>query len=46
MKKFMGKDFLLDNETAKLLYHNYAEKLPIIDYHCHVPPKEIEEDKR
>ena len=46
MKKFMGKNFLLKNETAKSLYHTYAEKLPIIDYHCHVSPKEIAEDKR
>ena len=46
MKTFMGKNFLLDTDTAKLLYHNYAEKLPIIDYHCHVSPKEIAEDKK
>ena len=45
MKTFMGKNFLLDTDTAKLLYHNYAENLPIIDYHCHVSPKEIAEDK-
>ena len=45
-KKFMGRNFLLDSDIAKLLYHEYAEKLPIIDYHCHVPPKEIAEDRR
>ncbi len=45
MKPFMGKNFLLTNDTAKLLYHHYAAKLPIIDYHCHVSPKEIAEDK-
>ncbi len=45
MKKFLGPDFLLKTETAKALYHNYASKLPIIDYHCHVSPKEIAEDK-
>ncbi len=45
MKTFMGKNFLLDTETAKALYHNIAAKLPIIDYHCHVSPKEIAEDK-
>ena len=45
MKSFMGKNFLLSNETSKILYHKYAEKLPIIDYHCHVSPKEIAEDK-
>ena len=45
MKNFMDNDFLLRTETAKLLYENYASKLPIIDYHCHVPPKEIAENK-
>ena len=45
MKKFMDKDFLLSTETAKKLYHNHAAKMPIIDYHCHVSPKEIFEDK-
>lgn len=42
----MDHDFLLHSQTAKLLYTNYASKLPIIDYHCHVPPKEIAEDKK
>lgn len=46
MKKFMDEDFLLSTETAKVLYHDYAEKLPIIDYHCHISPKEIYEDKQ
>ena len=46
MKKFMDEDFLLTTETAKNLYHNYAEKLPIIDYHCHLTPQEIYEDVR
>jgi hypothetical protein len=41
MKKFMDSDFLLKTETAKVLFENYASKLPIIDYHCHIPPKEI-----
>ena len=45
-KKFMGRNFLLDSEVAKVLFHEYAEKLPIIDYHCHVPAKEIAEDRR
>ncbi len=44
MTEFMTKDFLLDTDTAKTLYHDYAAKLPIIDYHCHVSPKEIYED--
>ncbi|MDO8952038.1 MAG: glucuronate isomerase [Draconibacterium sp.] len=46
MKKFMDKDFLLHTETAKELYHNHAAKMLIFDYHCHINPKEIAEDKR
>ena len=46
MQKFMDKDFLLTTETAKILYHQYAENMPIIDYHCHLQPKEIFEDKK
>lgn len=38
---FIKKDFILKSETAKKLYHNYAESLPIIDYHCHLSPKMI-----
>lgn len=45
MQKFMDKDFLLTTETAKKLYHEHAEKMPIIDYHCHLQPKEIYEDQ-
>ncbi len=45
MTEFMTKDFLLKTETARKLYHSYAASLPIIDYHCHVSPKEIYEDK-
>ena len=45
MKEFMDKDFLLTTETAKKLYHEHAENMPIIDYHCHLQPKEIAEDK-
>ena len=41
----MDKDFLLTTETAKKLYHEHAENMPIIDYHCHLQPKEIAEDK-
>lgn len=44
MKKFMDKDFLLTTETARHLYHDYAAKMPIIDYHCHLDPKDIYED--
>ncbi len=46
MKKFMGKNFLLTTKTAQTLYHDYAKKMPIIDYHCHISPMEIAEDKR
>lgn len=46
MKQFLDKDFLLTTDTAKTLFHNFAERLPIIDYHCHINPKEIAEDRR
>ena len=46
MKKFMDENFLLQIETAQKLYHEHAAKMPIFDYHCHVPPKEIAEDKQ
>lgn len=46
MKKFMDKDFVLRNETAKTLYHDYAENMPIFDYHCHLPIQEIYEDRK
>ena len=46
MKKFLDRDFLLETKTAKKLYHEYAEKMPIIDYHCHLLPQQIAEDKR
>ena len=42
----MDKDFILNSETAKILYHNYAAKMPIMDYHCHLSPREIWEDRR
>ncbi len=44
MKKFLDRDFMLQNDTASRLYHNYASTLPIIDYHCHLDPKLIAED--
>ncbi len=46
MKAFMDKDFLLETETAQRLYHEYAAKMPILDYHCHISPMEIAQDKR
>ena len=44
MKKFMDADFLLENDVAKKLYHEYAENMPIYDYHCHIPPAQIAEN--
>ena len=46
MKAFMDNDFLLSTETAKKLYHEYAKIMPIVDYHCHINPQEIFEDRR
>ena len=43
MKNFMDQDFLLESETARHLYHDYAAKMPIVDYHCHISPREIYE---
>jgi len=45
MKPFLDKDFLLYSETAKSLYHDFAAEMPIIDYHCHLSPKDIAEDR-
>lgn len=45
MKKFLDEDFLLSTKTAQKLYHEYAEPMPILDYHCHINPQEIYEDK-
>ena len=46
MKQFMDKDFLLSTETARTLYHQFAEHMPILDYHCHINPKEIYENRK
>ncbi|MBB6479329.1 glucuronate isomerase [Spirochaeta isovalerica] len=46
MKPFMDKDFLLETETARTLYHKYAAPMPIFDYHCHLPPGDIAENSR
>jgi len=43
---FITEDFLLQNDAAVTLYHEYARDLPIIDYHCHLPPKQIADDHR
>lgn len=46
MKPFMDRDFLLGTETAKHLFHDYAEHQPLVDYHCHISPREIYENRR
>ena len=46
MKKFLDKNFLLETETAQQLYHNYAATKPIIDYHCHIPPEDIANNRQ
>ncbi len=46
MKNFMDDNFLLQTETAQKLYHEHAAKMPIFDYHCHIPPQEVAEDKQ
>lgn len=44
--KFMNEDFLLETPVARKLYHDFAEHQPIIDYHCHISPKEVFEDRK
>jgi glucuronate isomerase len=44
MKKFLDEDFLLETKTAQKLYHDFAKEMPIIDYHCHLPPDQIAND--
>ena len=44
MKPFMDEDFLLTTDTAKKLYHDYAENMPIYDFHCHISPRMIWEN--
>ena len=46
MKPFMDRDFLLETKTAQHLFHDYAERQPLIDYHCHISPREIYENRR
>ena len=46
MKAFMDQDFLLQTDVAKKLFHEYAESMPVLDYHCHINPKEIAEDRQ
>jgi len=42
---FITEDFLLQSETARELYHKHAEDLPIIDYHCHLPPADVAKNR-
>ncbi|HEG42429.1 MAG TPA: glucuronate isomerase [Phycisphaerales bacterium] len=44
--EYMNEDFLLQNKTAKTLYHDHAAKMPIYDYHCHLQPAQIAADKQ
>ena len=46
IKPFLGEDFLLKGKFAKMLYHDYAKNLPIIDYHCHLSPQDIAENRK
>ena len=46
MKEFLSEDFLLSNKTAQTLYHDYAKEMPIYDYHCHIPPQDIAENRQ
>jgi glucuronate isomerase len=46
MKEFLDEHFLLENRTAEILYHEHAKGMPIIDYHCHLPPDEIARDRQ
>ena len=46
MPPFIHDDFLLTTEPARRLFHEYADAMPIIDYHCHLPVREIAEDRQ
>ena len=43
---FINENFMLSNDTARMLYHEHASKMPIIDYHCHLVPRQIAENIR
>jgi len=43
---FLSDDFLLQTDTARRLYHDYARSMPIIDYHCHLPPDQVAADRQ
>ena len=46
MKNFLDDNFMLQNKTAERLYHEHAANMPIIDYHCHLPPQDIASDRK
>jgi len=46
MRPFIHENFLLDNETAIRLYHQYSDNQPVIDFHCHLSPEMIADDRR
>ncbi|MEX0985895.1 MAG: glucuronate isomerase [Bacteroidales bacterium] len=46
MKPFMDQHFLLETKSAQALYHEYAKEMPIIDYHCHLNPEDIANDRK
>ena len=46
MRQFMDQDFLLSTDTARRLYYEAAKPLPIIDYHCHINPQDIAQDRK
>ena len=46
MKAFMDENFLLETPTAQKLFHEYASQVPVLDYHCHINPQEIAEDRK
>jgi len=46
MRQFLDENFLLRSATAQRLFHEYAKDMPVIDYHCHLPPQQIADDKQ
>ena len=46
MKEFLNEDFLLETKSAQRLYHDYAEAMPILDYHCHLSPADVANDRQ
>jgi glucuronate isomerase len=46
MNDFLGEDFLLSNDAARRYYHSFAASQPVLDYHCHLSPKDIAENRR